>query len=145
MFRCPVEESNASSSFAGLDHHVHSGIYPPAFLPKILPLDKYISTNDFPILPVTTVAPGSGRTPARLLWVRMCLRCSLYYRVTWEDEVEANLFGLSLKPCWACSLFFFPGGRRQVSAGRASLISHLHVNLALRLCFQGTQTKTNPM
>ena len=42
IFRYPVEESNSSSSFAG--------IYPPAFLHQILPLDKHISTNDSPTL-----------------------------------------------------------------------------------------------
>lgn len=143
MFRCPVEESNASSSFAGLDHHVHSGIYLPAFLPQILPpLTSIFQLMTFPCSQLSVWHLGV-EAPQLALGVRVCVRCSLYYRVTWEDEVEANLFGL--KPCWACSLFFFPGGRRQVSAGRASLISHLHVNLALRLCFQGTQTKTNPM
>lgn len=142
MFKYPVEESSTSSSFPGLDHHVHSGIYPPAFLPSTLSLDMHISTNDSPILPVIGRKPGSGRTPAPLLWIRISLRYKLCYSVTWEDEI-LKLISLALLGVFP---FPFSGEKRQVSAGRASLVSHGHMTLPLRLCFfQGTQTKRNPM
>lgn len=61
MLRYPLEESNVSSSFAGLCNHVHSEICRLAFLLTILPLDKHISVNDFPILLVIGVAPRSRK------------------------------------------------------------------------------------
>lgn len=39
--------------FAVLDNNVHSRIYPPALLIKILPLDKYVSAGDSATLPIT--------------------------------------------------------------------------------------------